>query len=109
MSERHKGDMIRASAEPAPARLEKIKNLVADPEMYAADEFKKFGFEVDQKPMEATGTVLEAPTMLDGDNAEIKVEKRAFSSSLPYINFLFRFKAVSGEPESSTRLVAKRN
>ena len=88
MSERHKGDMIRASAEPAPARLEKIKNLVADPEMYAADEFKKFGFEVDQKPMEATGTVLEAPTMLDGDNAEIKVEKRACSSSLPYINFL---------------------
>lgn len=74
MNERHKGDLIRASAEPAPARFEKIQNMVADPNMYAADDFKNFGFEVDTKPMEAIGTVLEAPKMLDGNNAEIKVD-----------------------------------
>ena len=73
MSERHKGDLIRASAEPAPVRLEKIRNMVSDPNMYAADDFKTFGFEVNKEPMEATGTVLEAPTMFDGNNAEIKV------------------------------------
>ena len=78
MSERHKGDLIRASAEPAPVRLEKIRNMVADPNMYAADDFKTFGFEVNKEPMEATGTVLEAPTMLDGNNAEIKVSFKFF-------------------------------
>ena len=73
MNERHKGDMIRASAEPAPDRLNKIKSLVADKELYGADELKKFGFEVDAKPMEAEGVVLDTPLMLDGENAEIKV------------------------------------
>ena len=73
MTERHKGDMIRASAEPAPQRLEKIKTIVADKDMYGADELKKFGFEVDSKPMEAEGVVLETPTLLDGQNAEIRV------------------------------------
>ena len=73
MNERHKGDMIRASAEPAPDRLEKITSLAADPNLYGADELKKFGFEVDSKPMEAEGVVLDTPLMLDGNETEIKV------------------------------------
>jgi len=73
MNERHKGDMIRASAEPAPDRLKKITSLVADPNLYGADELKKFGFEVDSKPMEAEGVVLDTPLMLDGNETEIKV------------------------------------
>ena len=84
MSERHKGDMIRASAEPAPQRLDKIKAIVADKDMYGADELKKFGFEVDSKPMEAEGVVLNAPTLLDGKNTEIRVQNGEWKTKTFY-------------------------
>ena len=65
--------MIRASAEPAPDRLSKIEQIVSDAELYQSPELKEFGIEIDPKPMEAEGVVLQAPTLLQRDNVEIKV------------------------------------
>ena len=73
MSERHKAEMIRASAEPAPQRFSKIKEIVSDENMYGSSEIEKFGFSVDKTPLAAEGVVLEAPTIVDGNNTQIKI------------------------------------
>ena len=73
MNEKHKADMIRASAEPAPERLRKITEIVSDPSLYQAAELESFGIKVDSTPMRADGVVLSPPVMKDGNNAEIKV------------------------------------
>ena len=72
--EAHKAALIRASAKPAPERLETIKNIVSDPDLYGNPSLEKeFGFKVNSSPMQAEATVLQTPTILDGDNREIKV------------------------------------
>ena len=72
--ESHKAALIRASAKPAPERLQTIQSMVADKELYGDPNLdKEFGFKVDSTPMRAEATVLDTPVILDGDNREIKV------------------------------------
>ena len=72
--EAHKAALIRASAKPAPERLQTIQSMVADKELYGDPNLdKEFGFKVDSTPMRAEATVLDTPVILDGDNREIKV------------------------------------
>ena len=73
MSEKHKADMIRASAEPAPDRLSKIEQIVSDTDLYQSPELAEFGIKIETKPTEAEGVVLQAPTLLQRDNVEMKV------------------------------------
>ena len=72
--EAHKAALIRASAKPAPERLQTIQSMVADKELYGDPNLdKEFGFKVDSTPMRGEATVLDTPVILDGDNREIKV------------------------------------
>ena len=72
--EAQKAALIRASAKPAPERLQTIQNMVADKELYGDPNLdKEFGFKIDSTPMRAEATVLDTPVILDGDNREIKV------------------------------------
>ena len=72
--EAHKAALIRASAKPAPERLQTIQSMVADKELYGDPNLdKEFGFKIDSTPMRAEATVLDTPVILDGDNREIKV------------------------------------
>ena len=75
MTERHKSDMIRASAEPAPDRLRKITEIVSDTGLYQAPELQLFGIKIDTTPMRAEGVVLPPPVMSDGNDAQIKVSQ----------------------------------
>ena len=75
---RHKAEMIRASAETAPTRMETIKGFVANEELYPK-ELEKFGLKLNKEPLEAEGRVLPAPEMVGGDEKQIKVRlKRLF-------------------------------
>ena len=95
-SDRHKAALIRASAEPAPRRLEKIKRMVGDESVLGDPELDKvWNLKIDNTPMEAEGTVLEAPTLLAGDDREIKVNTSCISIVL-HLNHCFRSEMVSG-------------
>ena len=81
--EAHKAALIRASAKPAPERLQTIQSMVADKELYGDPNLdKEFGFKVDSTPMRAEATVLDTPTILDGDNREIKVMSKIYGNCI---------------------------
>lgn len=82
-SERHKAEMIRASAETAPTRMETIKGFVANEELYPK-ELEKFGLKLNKEPLEAEGRVLPAPEMVGGDEKQIKVHDGAWKSGTFY-------------------------
>ena len=70
----HQAALIRASAKPAPERLQAIQSMIADQELYDHRTLdKEFGFKIDRTPMRGEATVLDTPVIRDGDNREIKV------------------------------------
>ena len=77
--DRHKADMIRASAEEAPTRLSEIERFVNNEALFPRD-MEKFGLQLDRKPMEAEGRVLPTPEMIGGDDTEIKVRDGGWRS-----------------------------
>ena len=52
--DRHKAEMIRASAESAPERLKQICNMVENETLFP-QHVQDFGVKLDKKPMEAEG------------------------------------------------------
>ena len=52
--DRHKAEMIRASAEAAPERLKQICNMVENETLFP-QHVEDFGVKLDKKPMEAEG------------------------------------------------------
>ena len=70
----HQAALIRASAKPAPERLQTIQSMIADQELYDHRTLdKEFGFKIDCTPMRGEATVLDPPVIHDGNNREIKV------------------------------------
>jgi len=88
--DRHKAALIRASAEPAPTRLNKIERMVAHPEVFGDSELENtFKLKIENTPMEAEGTVLEPPTLLAGDEREVKVIISIIMYSILILSFCF--------------------
>ena len=70
----HQAALIRASAKPAPERLQTIQSMIADEGLYDHRTLdKEFGFKIDCTPMRGEATVLDPPVIHDGNNREIKV------------------------------------
>lgn len=75
----HKGNMIRAAAEPAPDRQNAIQAMV-DSEEFFPESNEKFGLRLDKKPLEAEGRVLDAPELVGGDEKHIDVKNGQWKS-----------------------------
>ena len=71
--------MIRAAAEPAPVRQTAIQAMVDSEEFFPADN-EQFGLQLNKKPLEAEGRVLDAPELVGGDEKRIDVKNGQWKS-----------------------------